>query len=139
MKSNSTEKIFFVLGSFKLGGTERTASRVGMELIRRGYNVKFLLINGVFDYNDSLLIDNSIVLSDSKDQAGIWKLIKVYFALFKIVWSERPHQLISFSLGINKLIFFLFYPNTIFRIESNIFIFKKVRRHLISNECDVHR
>ena len=128
-----SQSIFFVLGSFKLGGKESTASRIGMELIKRGYNVKFLLVNGVFDYNDEVLINNSIVLS-KPGQSGWIKLIKVYFTLFPLVWGKRPAQLISFSLGINKLIFFLFYPDTIFRIESNIFIFKKklYRRYLLN-------
>ena len=116
--------IFFVLGSFKLGGTERTASRIGMELIKRGYEVKFLLLNGVFDYNDEVLIKNSIVLSKPENGEGIVKLIYLYFKLLSTVWRYRPDRLISFSLGINLLIFFLFYPQTIFRIESNIFFFK---------------
>ncbi len=34
-------KLFFVVGSFKMGGTERTASRIGLELLRRGHDVKF--------------------------------------------------------------------------------------------------
>jgi glycosyltransferase involved in cell wall biosynthesis len=125
MTSANKTKLFFVLGSFKLGGTERTASRIGMELLRQGYDVKFLLINGIFDYNDPLLVNNSIVLSKPESKSGIMKLIYVYFKLIKIVWRERPQRLISFSLGINLLIFFLFYPNTIFRVESNIFIYKR--------------
>jgi glycosyltransferase involved in cell wall biosynthesis len=124
--------VFFVLGSFKLGGTERTAARIGMELIKRGYKVKFLLINGVFDYCDNLLVENSIVLSNTGAKRSLFKIIFVYFKLLKIVWRERPDRLVSFSLGINLLIFFLFYPETTFRVESNIFIYKKrlYRRYL---------
>jgi glycosyltransferase involved in cell wall biosynthesis len=132
MTSTPKPKIFFVLGSFKLGGTERTASRVGMELIRKGYPVKFLLINGVFDYDDPLLVNNSIVLSKPGSKPGLLKLLGVFFTLMKIVRRERPDRLMSFSLGVNMLIFFLFYRNTVFRIESNIFIYKKklYRRYL---------
>ena len=117
-------KYYFLIGSFKLGGTERTASRIGLGLLERGYDVKFLLVNNVFDYNDPKLKENSIILS----KPGLPKILKipfVYFKLFKIVWTQRPDKLISFSLGLNKLVFFLFFPKTIFRIESNIFHYKK--------------
>lgn len=118
------KKIYFVVGSFKLGGTERTASRIGLELLERGFNVKFLLINGVFDYDDERLKQNSIVLT-KPGSSKLLKLFQLFFRLLWIVWKQRPDYLISFSLGINRLIFFLFYPNTIFRVESNIFHFEK--------------
>jgi glycosyltransferase involved in cell wall biosynthesis len=130
---SNNKKVYFVLGSFKLGGTERTASRIGLELLKRGYDVKFLLINGIFDYDDPLLIKNSIVLTKNEKATNRFvRLIKLYFNLFRIVRSHKPDRLISFSIGINIFSFFLFYPKTIFRIESNIFIFKRklYRRYL---------
>jgi glycosyltransferase involved in cell wall biosynthesis len=126
MTSNKLDKIYFVLGSFKGGGTERTASRLGLELIGRGFDVKFLLINGIFDYDNPLLIENSIILSKGYEKSR-FKFLFVFFNLLKTVWRAKPKRLISFSLGINLLIFFLFYPNTVFRVESNIFIYRKKR------------
>ena len=124
------KKIFFVLGSFKLGGTERTASRIGLELLRRGYNVKFLIINRIFDYDDEELIRNSIVLSNNKNK--LIKIFSAYSKLLYLTWRNMPHRLISFSLGLNLFAFFTFYPKSIFRIEANIFIYKKklYRRYL---------
>ncbi|MHA7101792.1 glycosyltransferase involved in cell wall biosynthesis [Roseivirga pacifica] len=130
--SGKGKTIFLVVGSFKSGGTERTASRIGLELIKRGYSVTFLLINGVFDYDDFGLKENSVILSPEKRWSRVTRFFLVYLKLFKLVYLHRPDKLVSFSLGINKLIFFLFYPKTIFRIESNIFIYKKklYRRYL---------
>lgn len=118
-------KLFFVVGSFKMGGTERTASRIGLELLRRGHNVRFVLLNGVFDYNDPGLRENSIILGDAKYKN---KFVRMFFSFFKLVSvlrKEKPDYLISFSIGINLLILFTFYRRMIFRIEANIFIYKK--------------
>lgn len=118
-------KVFFVLGSFKLGGTERTCSRIGMELLKRGFDVKFLLLNGVFDYKDQPLRENAIVLVEDKNKNKILRLASAYLKFIRILRKERPDFLISFSMGFNLFAFFSFYRKLIFRIESNIFIYKK--------------
>jgi len=116
--------IFIVVGSFKLGGTERTASRIGLELIRRGHAVKFILIKGIFDYNEKELIENSIVLENPKWKVKMVRNILSLFKLIALLRRHRPRYLVSFSMGVNIFVFFTFYRRLIFRIESNIFIYK---------------
>lgn len=116
--------IFIVVGSFKLGGTERTASRIGLELIRRGHAVKFILLRGIFDYNEKELVDNSIVLDNPKWKVKMVRNVMSLFALIALLRRHRPRYLVSFSMGINLFIFLTFYRRLIFRIESNIFIYK---------------
>jgi glycosyltransferase involved in cell wall biosynthesis len=117
--------IFIVVGSFKLGGTERTASRIGLELIRRGHAVKFILLKGVFDYNEKELVENSIVLDNPKWKFKTVRKMLSLFTLIALLKRHRPRYLVSFSMGINLFVFFTFYRRIIFRIESNIFIYKK--------------
>lgn len=125
-------KLFFVVGSFKMGGTERTASRIGLELLKRGHDVKFILINPIFDYNEPELVANSIVLVPDKSKRKAVRLLLALFKLMGILRREKPDYLISFSIGINLFIIFTFYRRIIFRIESNIFIYKRklYRRYL---------
>jgi glycosyltransferase involved in cell wall biosynthesis len=125
-------KLFFVVGSFKMGGTERTASRIGIELLRRGHDVKFILLNPVFDYKEPALLKNSIVLIETRKRFKILTILSALFRLIRIVKKEQPDFLISFSMGINLFIFFTFYHRIIFRIESNLFIYRKklYRRYL---------
>jgi glycosyltransferase involved in cell wall biosynthesis len=125
-------KLFFVVGSFKMGGTERTASRIGLELLKRGHTVKFILINPIFDYNEPELVANSIVLVPDKRRKKAVRLLVAFFTLVKLLRREKPDYLISFSIGINLFIVFTLYRRIIFRIESNIFIYKKklYRRYL---------
>jgi glycosyltransferase involved in cell wall biosynthesis len=125
MEKVKVKKFFFVLGSFKLGGTERTCSRIGMELIKRGHDVKFILLNNVFDYNDPLLVSNSVVLVKEKNRNKLIRWIVAYFRLMSMLRKERPDFAISFSMGFNLFTFFTFYKKLIFRIESNIFIYKR--------------
>lgn len=129
--SNSAARIYILLASFKGGGTERTASRIGTELLRRGYQVKFLLINPVFDYRDENLVRNSVILGNAS-RWRLFRILRAYLRLLSIVWTERPSALVSFSLGLNILAFFVFYPGTVLRIEANIFILRKrpYRRYL---------
>src|SRR5690349_20297179 len=115
MSKRNVRKIFFVLGSFKLGGTERTCSRIGMELIRRGHDVKFILLNNIFDYNEPLLLSNSIVLVKDKNKNKLIRLIQAYFKLMSMLRKEKPDFVISFSMGFNLFTFFTFYRKLIFR------------------------
>jgi glycosyltransferase involved in cell wall biosynthesis len=125
-------KLFFVVGSFKMGGTERTASRIGIELLRRGYDIKFILINAIFDYNEPELLENSIVLVKDKTKNKTLRILSALFSLIRLLRKEKPAYLISFSMGINLFVLFTFYRRIIFRIESNIFIYRKklYRRYL---------
>jgi glycosyltransferase involved in cell wall biosynthesis len=137
MDQSRRKKVFFVLGSFKLGGTERTCSRVGMELLRRGYQVKYILLNGIFDYDDRLLRENSVVLVKDKTRNKFVRLISAYWLLLKILRKEKPDFLVSFSMGFNLFTFFTFYKTLVFRIESNIFIYKRklYRRYFQNLVC----
>ncbi len=87
--------------------------------------LNFVLLNGVFDYNDPGLRENSIVLGDPTRKN---KFVRMFYSFFKLVGllrQEKPDYLISFSIGINLFILFTFYRRMIFRIEANIFIYKK--------------
>ncbi len=75
-----------------MGGTERTASRIGLELLRRGHDVKFVLLNGVFDYNDPGLRENSIVLGDPTRKN---KFVRMFYSFFKLVGLLRREKRIT--------------------------------------------
>jgi glycosyltransferase involved in cell wall biosynthesis len=119
------KEIFFILGSLKLGGTERTATRIGLELLKRGYPIRFILLKSVFDYKDENILKNVVSLESERYKIRVIKLVVTYFKLLRVIWKYRPDKVVSFSVGINILIFFTFYSKLIFRIETNIFVLRK--------------
>lgn len=54
-------------------------------------------------------------------------MIRAWWKLARLAWKERPDALVSFSVGVNLLVFFTFYKCLILRMESNIFHYKTTR------------
>lgn len=119
MKPNKT--IFFLIGSFKVGGVEKVASRIGGNLIRLGYDVKFLLLKDTIDLPVDHLKEHIINLDTQNYKNKAIKILVVYYGLWKAYFRYRPHRIISFSSGLNILLFFSFLPNQVFRIDTNLF------------------
>jgi len=119
MKPNKT--IFFLLGSFKVGGVERVASLVGENLIRSGYDVKILLLKDTIDLPVDHLKEHIINLNTQNYNNRIIKILVSYYGLWKYYFKYRPYRIISFSSGLNILLFFTMLPNQVFRIDTNLF------------------
>jgi glycosyltransferase involved in cell wall biosynthesis len=123
MKHQVADKYFFLVGSFKLGGTEKVAMQVGDELNRMGHDVRFVSLVKERDY--AIDSDRLLILLDHKPTNLISGFFKAYVALFRLLRTHRPVSIVSFSVGLNLFLFFQFYAKSIFVIDTNFFYFKK--------------
>lgn len=126
------KKYFFLIGSLKMGGTERNAALIGQELLRRGYDVRFIVYKKIFDLADDVIMKQVILLSDGGAKRSAVKLIYIWFNLVRQLLIHRPASLVSFSTGSNILAFSTLYPRIVFTVDTNIFYFKSrlYRRYL---------
>jgi len=115
------KSVFFLVGSLKGGGAEKVCSRVGENLIKAGYNIKFVLLKNEIDLPVAHLNRSIIHLNTQNFKYRGVKMLMAYFLLWKLYFQFKPIKIVSFSSGLNVLLFFSFLPNQIFRIDTNLF------------------
>lgn len=126
------ECYFFLIGSLKMGGTERNAAVIGKELLNRGYDVRFIVYKKIFDLADEQILKQVLILNNGGFKNKYLQLLIIWLDLIRQLIVYRPFRLVSFSTGSNILAFATLYPAIIFTIDTNIFYFKSrlYRRYL---------
>jgi len=124
-------KIFFLLGSLKLGGTEKVALRVGEYLAGRGVEVWFVSLYSKQDY--AIADHRHVVLLEKKQKSFARSAWLAWKNLFLLIRKERPSVVVSFSVGLNLFLFTQLFRRTVFVIDTNIFAFvrKWYFKHLL--------
>ncbi len=122
--------VFFV-GSFKLGGTERVSILIGRELLRRGHDIRFILLNSTDDFHNPDVAPYTISLRGESVHSPIKPLVMLH-RLRNTLRELKPDRVISFSKGLNLLLLLAHPRHMVFTIESNMFIYtrKLHRRYL---------
>ncbi len=117
------KRIFFFLGSLKLGGTEVVASRIAEKLSEEGYEVYFVLLksNVEIPVSEECQI---ISLQTEKKKNRLLKIFWAYYHLYKIYFKLKPAKIISFSSGLNILLLISFLPNQVLTVDTNLFFVK---------------
>lgn len=113
--------IFFLIGSFKVGGVEKVASLIGESLVKSGYTVKIVLLKDTIELPVDHLKEHIINLNTQNYGNKLIKILMAYYGLWKAYFKYRPHRIISFSSGLNIFLFFTLLPNQVFRIDTNLF------------------
>jgi glycosyltransferase involved in cell wall biosynthesis len=116
-------KIFFLVGSLKLGGTEKVALTIGQFLAKRGIEVWFVSLTDKQDF----VVDKNrhVVLLATKPKGFVRTAWRAWKNLFMLIRKERPSVVVSFSVGLNLFLFTQFFSRTVFVIDTNIFAFVK--------------
>ena len=113
--------IFFLVGSLKVGGTEKVASVMSDSLIKEGYNVKLVLLREVIDFPVDHLQEHILLLHTEKYGSKILKVLISFFRLWKFYFKFKPHRIISFSSELNVLLLLTFLPNQVLTVDTNLF------------------
>ena len=119
MKSKKT--IFFLVGSFKVGGVEKVASLIGENLMKSGFRVKIILLKDTIELPVEHLNEHIINLNTQNYNNKILKILAAYLGLWRAYFKYRQRRVISFSSGLNVLLFFSMLPNQVFRVDTNLF------------------
>jgi len=119
----SRKTLFFLIGSAKLGGTEKVAKLIGDALNRQAYDVFFVALLPEHDYEFDQ--ERVFTLLSEKPRNLISGFLKSYFSLHKLIRIHRPRAIVSFSIGLNLFLFFHFFRRTFFVIDTNIFALKR--------------
>lgn len=113
--------IFFLLGSFKVGGVEKVASLLAKNFIESGYDVKIILLKNLIELPVDNISGSIVNLNTEKHSNKIVKILVAYWKLWRLYFKHKPHRIISFSSGLNVLLFFTFLPRQVYRIDTNLF------------------
>ena len=103
---NKKKTIFLLLGSFQTGGVERVATLLTENLIKENYDVKVLLLKNKIEMPVEHLKKHIIFLNTERYENKGLKLVKAFFGTWRCYFKYRPSRIISFSSGMNVLLFF---------------------------------
>lgn len=121
-------RILIIVGSFKTGGAERISINTGEELIRRGYDVYYIVQRPVFEIPNSIPPDKIIVLRKEPRSDLLYKINSLFLGVFKASSSIKPDVVIAFSRFSSFLACFTFNRNIIARFDANPFRLSKKQR-----------
>lgn len=113
--------LFFLVGSLKVGGTEKVASVMSDSLIKAGYEVKLVLLRNVIDFPVAHLKEHILLLHTEKYKSRLMKGVISFYRLWKFYLKYKPHRIISFSSELNVLLLLTMLPNQVLTIDTNLF------------------
>lgn len=113
--------IFFLVGSLKVGGTEKVASVMTDQLMKSGYDVKLVLLRNIIDFPVDHLKENILLLNVEKFDSKISKIFSAYYKLWRFYLKYRPRRIVSFSSELNVLLLATMLPNQVFTVDTNLF------------------
>ena len=115
--------IFLLIGSLKVGGVEKLATRIEESLTSRGLTVYLILLKNKIE----LPVKDKSVIKHLNTQDYKLKPIKILVAfinLWKLYFKYRPNRIISLSSGLNVLLLLFCLPNQVLRVDTNLFAVK---------------
>lgn len=115
------KKIFFLVGSFKLGGTEKVAKQIGERLIGNDFDVRFVSL--LPERNFTIEPERDFVLLKARPKRRFTGFWNAYWSLSRLIRKESPDYVVAFSVGMDLFLFIQFFRRTVFVIDTNMFCF----------------
>lgn len=131
-KENSFTKVLILIGSFKTGGAERMSINTGEELLKRGYDVYFVVQRPIFEIPHQIPEDRIKVLLKKNNPSQYEKVTALFFGIFKINRMLKPDVIIAFSRFSSLLSCFSFNKNIIARFDMDPYSLSK-KQHRWAN------
>lgn len=117
-----------VIGSFKTGGAERMSINTGEELLRRGYDVYYILQKPIFEIPNSIPTERIFVLRKTGKERGLRKVIGLFYGVLVKSREVKPDVIVAFSRFSSFLSCFTFHGKVIARFDMNPFTLRIKQR-----------
>lgn len=121
-------KILIIVGSFKTGGAERMSINTGEELMRRGYDVYYVIQRPIFEIPNSIPSEKIIVLRKENRSDILYKASSLFIGAYKASKKIDPDVTIAFTRFSSFLACFTFSKNIIARFDMNPYKLSKKQR-----------
>jgi glycosyltransferase involved in cell wall biosynthesis len=127
------KRIMIVIGSFKIGGAERMSINVGEELLRRGYDVHYVLQKNIIELKHSIPQANIHILNKKVASSKYMHHMRNLVGVMAMQFRLRPDVVMAFTYFSSFLACFTFSKRIIGRFDINPFHLKRKARHRISD------
>ena len=111
-------KVLIIIGSFKMGGAERMSINTGEELLRRGFDVHFIVQRPIFEIPHSIPEQKISILRKKNSSNVFYKIVSLFWGVFRESRKIKPDVIIGFSRFSSFLANFTFHPRIIARIDA---------------------
>ena len=111
-------KVMIIIGSFKMGGAERMSINTGEELLRRGYDIYFILQRPIFEIPHSIPEERITVLRKKDKSHFFYKIFALFWGVFREARKIKPDIIIGFSRFSSFLANFTFHSRIIARLDA---------------------
>ena len=121
-------KILIIVGSFKTGGAERMSINTGEELLKRGFDVHYIVQRPIFEIPNTIPKERITILRKKNDQSVFYKIRSLFFGVYNVSRRINPDLVIAFSRFSSFLACFTFNTNIIARFDMNPYTLNRKQR-----------